>query len=121
MLERDDAPARSRHRFLECSARDLAIGGIGDERREGVLALRRRVADDALDIRPRHEAQEIDAARSDARIRGKGDHRPSGRARDGRGSLDIGRDQGADNELGAFIDRFLGGRRGAIGSALCHP
>jgi hypothetical protein len=64
----------------------------------------------AIDIGLGQEAQQIDAARRDAGVARKRDDRNAARARD----LACGRhrlcEQGAENKLGALVDRLLRGR-----------
>ena len=74
----------------------------------------RGIFDDAVDVRLRQEAQEIDAAAGDAGIGREGDHRNAAGARDLRGRRNRQRKQRSEDDLGAFVDRLLGALLGAL-------
>ena len=73
------------------------------------LPLRDGVVDDALDVGLRQEAQQIDAARGDVGVGRERDHRNVALARDCADRADRLREQRAEDDLGAFVDRLLRG------------
>ena len=106
-LERDDACAAPRDRLLERGLDDVAVGIFRQHGGERSLAGAHRMADDALDVGLRQEAQQIDTAAGDARIRREGDHRDVAATRDLRGTRHRKAEQRPEDDFRALIDRLL--------------
>ena len=96
------------HRLLERGLHHIAIGIVGQQRREGSFSGARRVFDDPVDVGFRQEAEEIDAAAGDAGIGRERDHRDAAGARQLRGGGNRERKQRTQNDLGALVERLLG-------------
>ena len=95
-------------RLLERGFDHIAVGIVGQQRRERFLSGSGRVIDDPVDVGLGQEAQQIDAAPGDAGIGRERDHRNAARARQLRGRRHRGREQRTQNDLGALAERLLG-------------
>ena len=102
-------PPRRADRLLERGLGHGAVGVVGDERGERPFALARRIADDALDVGLGQEAQQVDAARGHIGVGRERDHPDIARARELPDRTDGEREQGSEDDLGAFVERLLGG------------
>ena len=109
-LERDDlAPLRRANRLLEGRFDHRAVGIVGNQRGVGALAHRTGILNDAVDVGFRQKAQQVDAIRGDVGVGRKGDHRHIARPRHLRDEADRLREQRSEDDLGAVIERLLGG------------
>src|SRR5262249_10545168 len=80
-FDRNHPRAAPRYRLLECRLHHAAIGIFRYQRGERVFALLYRIADDAVDIGFRQEAQQKDAARRHVGVGRKRNHRHAAAAR----------------------------------------
>ncbi len=103
----DDAAALAADGLLEGGLHHIAIGIVGQQRGEGSLADAGGIVDDPVDVGFRQEAQEIDAAAGDARIGRERDHRYAAGAGQLRRRRNRQREQRAEDDLGAFVERLL--------------
>ena len=108
-LDDGDGAAVALHRAAERRLDDGAVGVIGNESGEAAFALRGGVGNDAVGLLLGEEADEIDALPGNLRVVGEGEHRHVRLAGDGRDALHRLRQQRADDDLGAFLDGFVGG------------
>ena len=106
-LERDDPAAPPRHDLLERRLHHAAIGIVGNERGDRPFVLRDGIADDAVDVGLGKKAQQIDPARGDVAVGRERDHRHVARPRGPADRTDREREQRAQDDLGAFVERLL--------------
>ena len=99
--------------FLKLRQRDLAITILRNKRGDGFLVPPSGESDDPLHIIFNQERQQINAASRHRAIRGEGDHRPPGGARDAARFLDASREDGSQNDLRALVHGGLSRRRRA--------
>ena len=111
------APAAVALDLQRCSG-DLAVGVVRHQGGEIPPALRGGVSDNARDVLLDHETQQEDTVAGSLAIIGKGENRHVGGAGDGSCGLDRSRHQRAEDDLGAFLDGFLGSGPSAFGRAL---
>ncbi len=106
-FERDDAGALARHHLLEFAFDHVAIRAFQQHGGKRPLAAGDGIFDDAIDIRLRQEAQEIDAGRGDAGVGRERDHRHATLAGRRADHADRMRKQRTDDDLGAFGENLL--------------
>ncbi len=117
-LQRDDlAAAVPGDGLLEGRLDHGAVGIVGNEGGEGMLARGGGVLDDAVDVRFRQETQQIDAAGGDIGVGREGDDRDIARTRHLADEADRLRKQRAENDLGALVERLLSGEPRGFGGA----
>ena len=117
VLERDDLAAAASDILLERRFDHRSIRIVGNQRRVGSLPGRGGILHDARHVRFRQEAQQIDAARRHIGVGGKGDDRNVARARDLPDDAHRLREQRAEDQFGAFVERLLRGQPRAVGRA----
>ena len=116
-LKPDDLTVPPRHHLLKGGFDHRAVGIVRNERRERVFSRRDRILHDPIDVRLGEETQEIDAARGDIGVGGKGDDRNVAGPRH---LADIGDrlgEQRPQNDLGALVERLLRPDPGRLGGA----
>ena len=117
-FERDDAAALAADRLLERGFDHIAIGIVGQQRREGPLSGAGGVIDDAVDVGLGQEAQEIDAAAGHAGIgRERDDRRRRGRASAARSPEPTAANSGPRMISAPSLERLLGALLRALRAA----
>ena len=106
-LQRQYAAAAARDFLLERGFHHRAIGVVRHQRGKRSFSTRNGEVDDAPHVALRQEAQEVDAARRHAGVGGKRDHRNAARAGDLADGAHGLREQRADDDLGALVERLL--------------
>lgn len=114
-LHGHDLAAIRGHIFLKCTGNVVSIGVLRNERREIRAAMSRGVANDALHLVFRLEAQKIDAITAHAAIGRKTDDRHAAVACDGRNGRDRLREQRANDDFRTLIQKLAGRIGGSLG------